>query len=136
MTCNEIVEAVVCLPIGARPTLALVNMVQIVAFLVLPGLTEVALFSAALLVMLGVFGQVPVNDFLIGTTTSVKARSRAFGDRYLVSFTAFSTVLPLIEFIQYGWGFDGVFRALLLCPMLILISRRILLPAAVRSKAA
>lgn len=90
--------------------------------------------TAALLVMLGVFGQVPVNDFLIGTTTSVKGRSRAFGTRYLVSFTAFSAVLPLIAFIQSGWGFNGVFRALLLCPALILISSRILLPSAVRSK--
>ena len=72
--------------------------------------------TAALLVMLGVFGQVPVNDFLIGTMTSVKGRSRAFGTRYLVSFTAFSAVLPFIAFIQSGWGFDGVFRALLLCP--------------------
>ncbi|MEP4197041.1 MAG: MFS transporter [Aliishimia sp.] len=114
--------------LGARPTLALVTLVQIIAFLVLPGLTDIALFAAALLVMLGVFGQVPVNDFLIGTTSSVKARSRAFGARYLVSFTAFSAALPLIAFLQSGWGFDGVFRALLLCPMLILISSRILLP--------
>ena len=84
--------------------------------------------------MLAVFGQVPVNDFLIGTMTSVKGRSRAFGTRYLVSFTAFSAVLPFIAFIQSGWGFDGVFRALPLCPVLILISSGILLPSAVRSK--
>lgn len=121
---------------GARPTLALVTLVQIAAFLVMPGLTDFALFAAALLVMLGVFGQVPVNDFLIGTTTTAKARSRAFGIRYFVSFTAFSAALPLIAFLQSGWGFDGVFRALLVCPILILIGSRILLPALAPVRAA
>ncbi|MEM6945048.1 MAG: MFS transporter, partial [Pseudomonadota bacterium] len=69
---------------GARPTLALVTSVQIVALLLMPGLTDLAVFAVALGVMLGVFGQVPVNDFLIGTTASKQSRSRAFGARYLV----------------------------------------------------
>lgn len=114
--------------LGARPTLALVTSVQIAAFLVMPGLTDMAMLIAAVIVMLGVFGQVPVNDFLIGTTTSQKSRSRAFGARYLVSFLAFTAALPLIAFLQSNWGFDGVFRALLVCPLLILISSQLLLP--------
>ena len=67
---------------GARPTLALVCTVQIAAFLAMPGLTDAAAFAVALGFMLGVFGQVPINDFLIGTTASRKSRSRAFGARY------------------------------------------------------
>ena len=114
--------------VGARPTLTLVTSVQIAAFLLMPGLTDLAAFCVALIIMLGVFGQVPVNDFLIGTTTSKKARSRAFGARYLVSFLAFSAALPLVATLQSNWGFDGVFRALMICPALILISSRLLLP--------
>ena len=63
---------------GARPTLALVTIVQTAALLLMPGLTDLAAFAVALGIMLGVFGQVPVSDFLIGTTASKISRSRAF----------------------------------------------------------
>ncbi|MFK7944587.1 MAG: MFS transporter [Paracoccaceae bacterium] len=113
--------------VGARPTLALVTSVQIVAFLLMPGQTDLAVFAVALGVMLGVFGQVPVNDFLIGTTASKQSRSRAFGARYLVSFLAFSAALPLIAIIQANWGFDGLFQVLMLCAAVILVGSRVLL---------
>ena len=112
---------------GARPTLALVAGVQMAAFLLMPGLTDLAAFAVAFAIMLGVFGQVPVNDFLIGTTASKLSRSRAFGARYLVSFLAFSGALPLIAIIQANWGFDGLFRVLMICPALIFIGSRVLL---------
>jgi len=112
---------------GARPTLALVTSVQIVALLMMPGLTDLAVFAVALGVMLGVFGQVPVNDFLIGTTASRQSRSRAFGARYCISFLAFSAALPLIAVIQSNWGFDGLFQVLSLCAVIILVSSRVLL---------
>ena len=38
---------------------------------------DLAAFAVALGIMLGVFGQVPVSDFLIGTTASKISRSRA-----------------------------------------------------------
>lgn len=116
--------------VGARPTLALVTSVQILAFLVMPGLTGWPAFAVALGFMLGVFGQVPVNDFLIGTTASKLSRSRAFGARYMVSFLAFSAALPMIAVVQTNWGFDGLFRILALCAALILLGSRILLPRA------
>ncbi|MEO1494575.1 MAG: MFS transporter, partial [Pseudomonadota bacterium] len=106
---------------GARPTLALVTLVQIVALLLMPGLSDLAAFAVALGVMLGVFGQVPVNDFLIGTTASKISRSRAFGARYMVSFLAFSGALPLIAIVQANWGFDGLFHVLMICAAIILI---------------
>ncbi len=129
---------------GARPTLALVTSVQIIAFLLMPGLTNAAAFAVSLGIMLGVFGQVPVNDFLIGTTASEKSRSRAFGARYMVSFLAFSATLPLIAVIQANWGFDGLFRVLMVCAAAILVGSRVLLskpsieesPGLVQSKTA
>ena len=112
---------------GARPTLALVTIGQTAAMLLMPGLTDLAAFAVALGIMLGVFGQVPVSDFLIGTTASKISRSRAFGARYMVSFLAFSGALPLIAVIQSNWGFDGLFYVLMLCAITILIGSRILL---------
>ena len=114
---------------GARPTLALVTIVQTAALLLMPGLTDLAAFAVALGIMLGVFGQVPVSDFLIGTTASKISRSRAFGARYMVSFLAFSGALPLIAFVQSNWGFDGLFCVLMLCTITILLGSRILLLA-------
>ena len=114
---------------GARPTLALVTIVQTAALLLMPGLTDLAAFAVALGIMLGVFGQVPVSDFLIGTTASKISRSRAFGARYMVSFLAFSGALPLIAVVQSNWGFDGLFYVLMLCAIIILIGSRILLLA-------
>ena len=114
---------------GARPTLALVTIVQTIALLLMPGLTDLAAFAVALGIMLGVFGQVPVSDFLIGTTASKISRSRAFGARYMVSFLAFSGALPLIAVVQSNWGFDGLFYVLMLCAITILIGSRILLLA-------
>jgi len=114
---------------GARPTLALVTIMQIGAFLMMPGLEGLAAFAVALGVMLGVFGQVPVTDFLIGTTASKISRSRAFGARYMVSFFAFSGALPLIAIVQANWGFDMLFYILLACAALILFFSRVLLSA-------
>jgi MFS family permease len=114
---------------GARPTLALVTIVQTATLLLMPGLTDLAAFAVALGIMLGVFGQVPVSDFLIGTTASKISRSRAFGARYMVSFLAFSGALPLIAVVQSNWGFDGLFYVLMLCAITILIGSRILLLA-------
>ena len=112
---------------GARPTLALVTIVQTATLLLMPGLTDLAAFAVALGIMLGVFGQVPVSDFLIGTTASKISRSCAFGARYMVSFLAFSGALPLIAVVQSNWGFDGLFYVLMLCAITILIGSRILL---------
>lgn len=114
---------------GARPTLALVTTIQIITLLLMPGLEDLAAFAVALGIMLGVFGQVPVSDFLIGTTASKISRSRAFGARYMVSFLAFSSALPLIAFIQANWGFDVLFYVLMICAALILFGSRILLAA-------
>jgi MFS family permease len=114
---------------GARPTLALVTILQVVAFLMMPGLEGLAAFAVALGVMLGVFGQVPVTDFLIGTTASKISRSRSFGARYMVSFLAFSGALPLIAIVQANWGFDMLFYILMACAALILLFSRVLLSA-------
>ena len=116
--------------VGAKPAIALVSLVQIEAFLVMPGLTNFAAFAVALRFMLGVFGQVPINDFLIAKTVSGEARARAFGLRSLVSFLAMSAVLPMISVVHANWGFDSLFRILMLCAATILIISRLFLKPA------
>ena len=62
--------------------------------------------------MLGAFGQIPINDFMIGKMASGAARARVYGIRYVVSFTALAAALPLIAFVYERWGFDTLFYVL------------------------
>jgi predicted MFS family arabinose efflux permease len=59
--------------------------------------------------MLGAFGQIPINDYMIGRLASGSARARIYGVRYVVSFSALAAALPLIAFVHENWGFDTLF---------------------------
>jgi len=70
--------------------------------------------------MLGAFGQIPINDFMIGKMASGAARARVYGIRYVVSFTALAAALPLIAFVYERWGFDTLFYVLAAAATVIL----------------
>ena len=71
--------------------------------------------------MLGAFGQIPINDFMIGKTASGAYRARIYGVRYVVSFTVLAATLPLIAFVYDAWGFDTLFRILAAAAAVILL---------------
>ncbi|MBW1943603.1 MAG: MFS transporter, partial [Deltaproteobacteria bacterium] len=62
--------------------------------------------------MLAVFGQIPINDVLIGRIARSEWRSRVFAFRYIVTFSVMASSLPLIAWIYSHWGFDGLFKVL------------------------
>ena len=62
--------------------------------------------------MLVVFGQIPINDVLIGRVTKSAWRSRAFSVRYIVTFSVSASTLPLIAWIHGSWGFGILFVAM------------------------
>jgi sugar phosphate permease len=76
------------------------------------GSQEMWALVLALGFMLGAFGQIPINDFMIGKMASGPARARVYGIRYVVSFTALAAALPLISIIYERWGFDTLFYVL------------------------
>lgn len=92
---------------------------EIVFFLAMPGLTDTLAFLAALGFMLGAFGQIPINDFMIGRMASGPYRARIYGVRFVVSFTALAATLPLIALVYDHWGFDALFRILAGAAMVI-----------------
>lgn len=64
-------------------------------------------------VMFAVFGQVTINDTMVARYTSDEWRARAFSLRYLLSFGASATAVPLIALIyERGGGFDTLFGVL------------------------
>jgi len=98
--------------VGARPVFMGAAAVQLVFFALMVGSREGWALVLALGFMLGAFGQIPINDFMIGKMASGAARARVYGIRYVVSFTALAAALPLIAFVYERWGFDTLFYVL------------------------
>ena len=70
--------------------------------------------------MLGAFGQIPINDYMIGKMASGPFRARVYGIRYVVSFTVLAATLPLIGAVYENWGFDTLFYILAIAALVIL----------------
>ena len=107
--------------IGARPVFMGAAIVQLVFFALMVGSREGWALVLALGFMLGAFGQIPINDFMIGKMASGGMRARVYGIRYVVSFTALASALPLIALIYQRWGFDTLFYVLSASAMVIFV---------------
>ncbi len=105
---------------GPRPVFLALAAMQIVFFSLMPGLTGIAAFAVAFGFMLGAFGQIPINDYMIGRMASGQFRARIYGTRFVVSFTVLALTLPLVGFVYDRWGFDMLFRVLAAAALLIL----------------
>ena len=97
---------------GPRPVFMAVALLQLAFFSLMPGLTDSLALAVALGFMLGAFGQIPINDYMIGKTARGAFKARVYGVRYVVSFTVLAVSLPLIAFVYQAWGFDMLFRLL------------------------
>jgi MFS family permease len=95
---------------------------QVVFFTLMPGLQDGAAFACALAFMVATFGQIPINDYMIGRMASGPWRARIYGVRYVVSFTVLALTLPLIKIVYERWGFDTLFRLLALCAAVIFVA--------------
>ena len=92
-----------------RTVFAFVAGLQAAFFAVMYQLTGVAALVVAVAFMLVVFGQIPINDVLIGRITKTEWRSRVYSLRYIVTFSVSASTLPLIAWIHGSWGFERLF---------------------------
>ena len=111
---------------GPRKVLMSVAAMQFFFFAMMPGLTDGYALLVALGFMLGGFGQIPINDYLIGKMASGAHRARIYGIRYVIAFTVLALTLPLIAFVYENWGFDTLFRILAGVGLVILCAAAIL----------
>lgn len=93
---------------------------QLVFFAVMPGLQNWTALAVALGFMLGAFGQIPINDYMIGKMAKSELRATVYGVRYIVSFSVLAAALPFIAFIHGSYGFDTLFRVLAIAAAAIL----------------
>ncbi len=97
---------------GPRRVFMVVAGIQVIFFSLMPGLNDGVALAVALGFMLGAFGQIPINDFMIGKMASGEHRARIYGVRYVVAFSVLAMTLPLVGFVYEAWGFDTLFRIL------------------------
>jgi MFS family permease len=95
-----------------RTVFACVALLQSIFFFVMIQLDGVAALVVAIAFMLAVFGQIPINDVLVGRIARSEWRSRAYAMRYIVTFTVSASAIPLIAWIHGTWGFNTLFSVL------------------------
>ena len=72
-----------------------------------------AMLGAAILMMLAVFGQIPLNDAIVGRYCADEYRSRVYAVRYVVTFCVAAVAVPLIAVLHAtAGGFRNVFLVL------------------------
>jgi MFS family permease len=100
--------------LGPRIVYMTAAALEVIFFMAMPGLVDWPALLCAVVFMLAAFGQIPINDYMIGRLADGEWRARVYGVRYVVSFTVLAAALPLISFIYGTWGFDALFRVLAL----------------------
>ncbi len=107
--------------VGPRLVFMVVAVVQLVFFAVMPGLRDWPALLCALAFMLAAFGQIPINDFMIGKMAQGEFRARVYGLRYVLSFSVLAAALPMIALIYERSGFDMLFRVLAVAAAIIFV---------------
>ena len=106
---------------------------QVVFFLAMIGRVGSIALLIAIAFMLVVFGQIPINDVLVGRVTKTEWRSRAYGLRYVIGFTVMASAVPMVAWIYARWSFDALFVVLAAAGAGILIAV-MMLPRQLASK--
>jgi MFS family permease len=97
--------------------------------------SNLLLIVAAIGIVMGAFGQVTVNDAMIGKYTTEEWRSRAYAVRYFVGFTAAGASVGLVAWLYEQGGFVTMLHAFAaLC--LLVIAAAIILPSEIKVPAA
>ena len=83
-------------------------------------LSGIPLVLVAIGVSIGIFGQVTINDAMIGKYTSEEWRARAYAVRYFVGFTAAGASVGIVAWLHQQGGFTLLLQALgALCLLVI-----------------
>ena len=98
-------------------------------------LSNLPLIIAAIGIVMGAFGQVTVNDAMVGKYTTEEWRSRAYSVRYFVGFTAAGASVGLVAWLYERGGFVTMLQAFgALC--LLVIVAALILPQEIKVPAA
>ena len=91
-------------------------------------MSNVSLILVAIGVIVGLFGQITVNETIVGKYTAEEWRSRAYAVRYFVGFTAAGASVGLVAWLYELGGFMLMLHAFAGLSVLVIISALILPP--------
>jgi MFS family permease len=111
---------------SVRTVLATVALLQSGFFLLMTQLEGIPALLVATAFMLVVFGQIPINDVLVGRIARSEWRSRAYALRYFVTFSVMASALPMIAWIHGAWGFGSLFKVLAVAALAIFLAALLL----------
>jgi MFS family permease len=103
-----------------RTVFAAVAALQAIFLSAMIQLSGIAAVLVAVAFMLAVFGQIPINDVLIGRIARSEWRSRVYALRYIVTFSVSATAVPIIAWVHLEWGFSALFGLLAAAAAVIL----------------
>jgi MFS family permease len=93
--------------------------------------SDLPLILVSIGIVMGAFGQVTVNDAMVGKYTSEEWRSRAYAVRYFVGFTAAGASVGLVAWLYEHGGFASMLHAFAaLC--LLAIAAAVILPPEIK----
>ena len=96
-----------------------VAILQAIFFALMTQLSGIPVLLVAIAFMLVVFGQIPINDVLVGRMAKSEWRSRAYSFRYIVTFSVMASTVPFIAWVHGNWGFNMLFTILATAALLI-----------------
>jgi MFS family permease len=98
-------------------------------------LSNLPLILVSIGIVMGAFGQVTVNDAMVGKYTSEEWRSRAYAVRYFIGFTAAGASVGLVAWLYQQGGFVTMLHAFAgLC--LLVVAAAVILPNEIKVPAA
>ena len=112
--------------IGPKRVFLAVSSLQLVFFIMFADQFGWTALLVATLFMLGAFGQIPINDYMIGKMAKSEFRASIYGVRFVVSFAVWAVVVPLISLVHRDYGFDILFYILAACALAILVAASML----------
>ena len=112
---------------SVRLVFAAVAGLQAIFFAIMLNLTGIAALIVAFGFMLVVFGQIPINDVLVGRITRSEWRSRVYALRYILTLGVAATAVPLIAVIYANWGFAMLF-IVMACAAAVIFTAVLFLP--------
>ena len=105
-----------------RFVFSIIAILQIIFFVAMIDRVGPSALLIAMAFMLMVFGQIPINDVLLGRITNSKWRSRAYGLRFVIAFTVMALALPLVAWIYSRGSFNMIFIAMAFAGITIMIT--------------
>jgi MFS family permease len=112
--------------IGPKRVFLAVSSLQLIFFVMFAGQFGWTALFIATLFMLGAFGQIPINDYMIGKMAKSEFRASVYGVRFVVSFAVWAVVVPLISLVHQDYGFDILFYILAACALAIFVAASML----------